>query len=264
MTDGASDDRPTLRIFAAASLQDVVGELAEAFQRHHSVEVMLNSAGSNVLAQQILATDGADIFISADRQWVDYLEERGRTAEGTRRDVLSNRLVVVGRQDAPYRLQDLKEFAELAFRHLALADPDGVPAGRYARTYLESVDVTGRPVEEMSTSEQGDAVEGQVPGPPTLWDAVADRVVPALDVRAAMALSETDPEILAVVYRTDALQSPKVQILLSLPPIPEVTIAYCATVVEGAAQGAAGRRFLDFLGTQEADEIVIRHGFDVL
>lgn len=244
-TEPAPTSNPTLRIFAAASLRDVAGELADAFRRQENVDILLNTAGSNTLAQQIQATDGADLFISADRQWVDYLEGLGRTAAGSRRDVFSNRLVLVARRGSPHRIDGLHGLVALPFRHLALADPDGVPAGRYARAHLEAV-------ADVSAPER------------SLWDALRERVVPTLDVRAALALSESDPQILAMVYRTDALQSSAVEILYELDTLPEISIAYCAAVVEGAPQAAVARRFLDFLASPEGTGIVLEHGFEAL
>ncbi len=245
--DGSTTDgRPSLQLFAAASLQDVAHDLADAFQDRESVEVVLNTAGSNVLAQQIAATHRADLLISADRQWVDFLADRGRIVDGTQRDILANSLVVVARPDSPHQLRRLADLATLPLRHLAVADPEAVPAGRYVRAHLQTIPWP------RSDSDQ------------TLWQAVAGRLVPTADVRAALALSASDPDILAVVYRTDALQSSEVDILLHLPKIPEVVIAYRAAVVEGGKQEALARRFLAFLDTPAGREIIRRHGFDSL
>lgn len=244
--DASPEAVASLELFAAASLQDVADDLAEAFGEQASVAVVLNTAGSNVLAQQIVATGRADLYISADRRWVDFLAERGRIVDGTQRDVWGNSLVVVARPDSPHRLRQLADLATLPLRHLAVADPEAVPAGRYARAYLQNV-----------------------PWPPgdserSLWQAVSERLVPTADVRAALALSASDPDILAVVYRTDALQATEVDILWHLPSLPEVPIAYRAAVVEGSGQEALALRFLAFLDTPTGREIIRRHGFDSL
>ncbi len=231
--------RPALLVFAAASLRDVAEELAAAFETRHAVEAVFNFAGSNTLAQQIHAAPSADVFLSADGQWVDDLDEAGRTVAGTRRPFLSNRLAVIAQRDSDHRVAAPRDLARTDYRFLALADPEGVPAGRYARAYLERVALNGN----------------------DLWTALAGRVAPALDVRAALALVESDPEILGIVYRTDAVSSPRVKVLYEFPPAGELPIVYWATLVDGGESPDAGRLFLDFLVSPVAREISERHGF---
>ncbi len=237
---GPAQQPPRLEIFAAASLRDVVSDLAADFERAEAAEVVLNFAGSNTLAQQIDAAPGADLFLSADRDWIDFLDARGRTVAGTRRDVLSNRLVLIAHRDAVADVDELGDLATAEYRFLALADPQAVPAGRYARRVLERSDAAGG----------GD-----------LWSAVADRVAPALDVRAALALVESDPEIFGIVYRTDARSSSKVRVLHELPELADAPITYCATLIAGGGQPRLAGRFLDFLTSPEAAAIAERHGF---
>lgn len=231
-------DEPLL-VFAAASLRDVVAEIGAELERTEGVAVEYNFAGSNTLAQQIVAAPVADVFLSADGKWVDFLKDAGRTVPGTRRKVFSNRLVVVEHRDAAFEVTDLTDLARLDYRFLALADPEAVPAGRYAKAYLAGVPLGG-----------GD-----------LYSAVAQRVAPALDVRAALALVESDPEILGIVYRTDALVSRGVRIVYEIEPRGDVDIVYWATLLEGGRHGEAGRLFLDFLESPEARAIAARYGF---
>lgn len=243
-----------LTIFAAASLRDVVTELGESFVASRSgaddeedgeedgedVELVTNFAGSNVLAQQVVATTGPDVFLSADAEWVDFVAAAGRVVPGTRRELFSNALVLVARPDAGLDLDDVADLPSLPFRHLAVGQPDAVPAGRYARAHLSSVQ-----------TRAGDSV----------WSAVADRVAPALDVRAALALVETDPRIAGIVYRTDAVTSDQVEIVHVLPPRPEVRIRYHGVALAGGGAGELAREFLAWLETDAARTIVERHGF---
>ncbi len=231
-----------LVVFAAASLRDVAGDLAADFERRQPVEVSFNFAGSNTLAQQIDAAPRADVFLSADEHWVDFLDANGRTVPGSRRNVLGNRLVAVAHLDATVEIREVADLASAEYRFLALADPQAVPAGRYAQAALEGMNL-----------ESGD-----------LWSAVASRVAPALDVRAALALVESDPEIVGIVYRTDALTSPKVRVLFELPAADGAAIAYCATLVAGGSNVEMGRRFLDYLASAEAAAIAQAHGFGTL
>jgi molybdate transport system substrate-binding protein len=238
--DGGEPRWPPVVVFAAASLREVAADLGRDFERRHGAEVVFNFAGSNTLAQQIDAAPRADVFLSADPQWVDFLAASGRTVPGWRRDFLSNRLVLVARRDSDLEIGDPRDLAAADYRFLAVADPDAVPAGRYARAYLERLSA----------------------GPADLWTAVAGRLVPTLDVRAALALVESDPEILGVVYETDALTSPKVRLLYRFPTLDDVPITYCAALLAGGENPELGRRFLDFLDSPAGREIAERHGFE--
>lgn len=228
-----------LLVFAAASLRDVATEIGAELQRAQDVTVEYNFAGSNTLAQQIVAAPVADVFLSADGPWVDFLERAGRTVPGTRRKVFSNRLVVVAHRDAAFELKDLCDLARLDYRFLALADPEAVPAGRYAKAYLAGVPF----------------------GDGDLYSAVAARVAPALDVRAALALVESDPEALGIVYRTDALVSRDVRIVYEIAPREDVDIVYWAVLVDGGRSGERGRVFLDFLDSPAARAVAEKYGF---
>ncbi len=228
-----------LRVFAAASLIDVVGELAVAFERREAADVELNLAGSNTLAQQILSAPGADVFLSADLHWVEVLERAGRVAVGSRRALLGNRLVLVAASDAEIRIGRPEELAGADFSYLALADPAAVPAGRYARGALEEIALDGA----------------------TLWQRVADRVAPALDARAALALVESDPAILGIVYKTDARQSGRVRVLYEFPPAGAARVTYYGALVEDGGRPDLGRRFLDLAAGPEGRRIGERHGF---
>ena len=149
-----------LQVYAAASLRDVLQELRPAVERATGVRLVFNLAGSNDLAHQIVAANKADVFFSADEAWMDRVAEAGLVDAESRRSPLSNRLVVVVAADSDLDIDSAEQLAGPAIRRLALANPDAVPAGRYAKAWLE-----GR---------------GQ-------WSALVPRVVPTLDVRAALA-----------------------------------------------------------------------------
>lgn len=240
-TCGAGDGNrpPELVVFAAASLRDVAGEIADELEDRRSVEIVFNFAGSNTLAQQIDAGPGADVFLSADEQWVDFLENEGRLVPGSRRRLLSNRLVLIAHRDAAIDIDAPTDLVDATFRFLAVAEPEAVPAGRYARAALERRTVGGV----------------------SLWHRLADRVAPALDVRGALALVESDREILGIVYRTDALTSEQVRIVYEFPPIDERPISYWGALVADGHALEAGAIFLDFLQSPEAAVLIERHGF---
>jgi molybdate transport system substrate-binding protein len=239
--DSASSASGEILVFAAASLRESMQELGTAFQQETGTRVVFNFAGSNDLAHQIGAARGMDLFLSASEAWMDTVQNAGRLVQGTRRDLLSNTLVVLANSRDTSRVAEPCALAALPFRNLAMGDPDAVPAGTYARKWMQSVQCGGRP----------------------LWDAVRDRVAPAPDVRAAVGLVLADPRVIGVAYRTDQMAfADRTRVLYEVrdgPPIRYVL----AQLSEGDDPGAA-RRFYDFLTGPRGAEVFRRHGFDPL
>lgn len=223
--------QPEITVFAAASLADAFQEVAGAFEAAGGARVVFNFAGSNDLARQIEAGASAQVFVSANREQVARLEKAGRVRPGAAFPLLGNSLVVIvpgtsktGPLSGP---RDL-----LAFDRLALADPTGVPAGIYAREWLERAGV---------------------------WDRLAPRVVPTLDVRAALAAVAAGNLPAGVVYATDAAGSDRVRVVYRVPASEAPPVRYFAAPVTGAPKAAMG--FLAFLRGPRAREIFARHGF---
>ena len=241
-SDSTRKERPSLVVFVAASLRDVVQEIGLSFARTHHVDLVYNFAGSNTLAQQIKASRSADIFLSANVDWVDFLEKANLLVPGSRRNFLSNRLVVVSRKDAHFQLRDSfdpRELATLNFSFLALADPEAVPAGRYAKAFLESVELDGG----------------------SLWQALKDKVAPTTDVRATLGLVESDPRIIGVVYRTDVTTSGKTKLLYEVPSTLHPAITYCATALKDRPNSGLVGEYLDFLSGHDAAAVYKKYGF---
>ncbi len=230
-------------VFAAASLRDALQELARGFEQETGIKVLFNFAGSNVLAQQIVAARGADLFLSASERWMDAVDEAGRLAHGTRRALLANSLVVIADAQSRWTLADPCDLAALPFKYLALADPDAVPAGHYARDWLAARACHG----------------------PSLWQQVAPRVAPAPDVRAALGLVLADPDLVAIVYTTDWLAfAEKTRVLYEVPSADGPAIRYVLAQVADAPHSDAARAFFDYLTRATARVVFERHGFIVL
>lgn len=225
-------------VFAAASLREALQELGTAFQGETGTRVVFNFAGSNDLAHQIQATRGPDLFLSASSAWMDTVQNAGRVVPETRRDLLANSLVVVAHASDTSTLPDPCALAAHPFRNLAMGDPEAVPAGTYARTWLRSVRCGGRP----------------------LWDAVQARVAPAPDVRAALGLVLADPRVLGIVYRTDQRAfAGRTRVLLEVrggPPI-----RYVLARLAGGTSPPNAMRFYDYLAGPRGAEVFRRHGF---
>src|SRR5262245_17443975 len=153
-----------VNLSAAASLRDVLQDLTSPCESALNVRLVFNLGASNDLARQIIAAPGADIFFSADEAWMDEVAQAGVVDSASRRALLTNRLVVVGRADATLPIARAEDLRSASVRHIALANPEAVPAGKYAKAWLEKVGV---------------------------WESIRDRIAPSLDVRAALAAVES-------------------------------------------------------------------------
>jgi len=223
-------------VFAAASLKDALDEAAA----RAPVAAVVSYASSSTLAKQIANGAPAEIFISADLKWMDYLEQRDRLRKGSRLNLLGNKLVLVA--PAASTVQAKVEvglpLANLLGPNgrLALGDPTHVPAGLYAKAALESLGV---------------------------WDSVKARLAPAENVRAALALVARGEAPLGVVYATDAAAEPKVRVVGAFPESSHPPIIYPVAITR-AAKGERADRFLEFLGSRTARGIFEKYGFTPL
>jgi molybdate transport system substrate-binding protein len=223
----------SLNVYAAASLAEALGEVAQAWETSGGGKVSFNFAGSNDLARQIEAGAPAHVFVSANREQVDRLEKAGRVRPGSAFALAGNSLVVI--VAAGSKVQTLAGARGLLqFDRLALADPAGVPAGVYAKEWLERE---------------------------KLWEQLSARVVPTLDVRAALAAVAAGNLPTGIVYATDATTSSKVRIVYRVPPEAAPEVRYFAAPVAQKEEMPAAARFLAFLRGPRAREILVRYGF---
>jgi len=221
-------------LFAAASLTDVLREVGEAFEASSGHELVMNLGASSDLARQIKAGATADVFFSADGAQMEGLERAGLVNAADHIDLLSNVLVVVVPADSKAALGSIAALRRM--QRIALANPEAVPAGVYARTYLQAVG---------------------------LWDELDDKVVPLLDVRAALAAVESGHADAGIVYRTDAALSQRVRIALEVPREQGPRIVYVLAPL-AAARKTAARDLVRFLVSDPARATYQKHGFLVL
>jgi molybdate transport system substrate-binding protein len=226
----ASDE---VSVFAAASLTEAVKEAAKGFQAAAGHQVSFNFGASNDLARQIRAGAPADLFFSADLAQMQALEKDGRVSPIDRIDALSNALAVVVPSDSKARVAAAADLRGLG--KIALANPEAVPAGVYAQQYLRA--------------------EGA-------WDALKGKVVPTLDVRAALAAVEAGHVDAGIVYRTDAALSKRVRVAFEVPRERGPKIVYPLSLVAGAKPAAAQLR--DYLVSDAARTVYEKHGFVVI
>jgi len=230
---GPSASAAEITVFAAASLADAVSEIGKTFGSATGHHVAFNFGASSDLARQIRAGAPADVFFSADQAQMDAVTQAGLVRGADRVDVLSNTLVVVVPAKAARQLQGPSEIA--GFDRLALADPQAVPAGVYAKKYLESIG---------------------------LWSRLADRIVPTLNVRAALSAVESENVPAAIVYRTDAAISSRVRVAFEVPRTAGPAIVYVVAPLPRAS--AAARLFADELASTRAARVYEKYGFIVL
>ena len=234
----ASAQGQKLIIFAAASLKDALDEVNVAYQHENSQETATSYAASSTLAKQIEAAAPADVFISADLDWMDYLAKRNLIKPETRANLLGNRLVLIAPVNSPLNLAIGPNFSlaqALGNGRLAIADPNGVPAGRYGKAALQSLGV---------------------------WSTIADRLAPAENVRAALALVARGETPLGIVYQTDAASDKAVKIVGIFPHDTHPPIIYpIALVVSSTNPAALG--YLAYLKSRAARPTFEKHGFTV-
>ncbi len=226
-----------LTVFAAASLTDALKEAAADYEKRSSDKIVFNFGASSLLARQIGEGAPADIFFSADEARMDVLEKEGLIAKETRKDRLSNSLVIVTAADSKIKITSPADLAGPDVKRLALADPKTVPAGVYAKTFLEKQ---------------------------KLWAAVEPRIVPTDNVRAALAAVESGNVDAGVVFKTDAAISKEVKVVYEVPARDGPEIRYPLAAVKDSMQIEAARQFLQYLASDEAGKIFEKHGFIVL
>jgi molybdate transport system substrate-binding protein len=231
---GAAD----ITVFAAASLKEALDENVRAFSLRTGHQVRVSYAGSNALARQIENGAPADLFLSADEDWMDYVARRQLIEPGTRRNLLLNTLVLVAPADSDIRLAIGPNFglqAALKGGRLALANPDTVPIGKYARAALAALGV---------------------------WEGVEKSLTRSENVRAALVLVARGEAPLGIVYATDARAEPRTRVVDTFAPGLHPPVVYPGALVAGRKNPAA-QALLDYLGAAEARAVWTRYGFGI-
>ena len=224
-------------VFAAASLKDALDEIDAGNQKRGGPKAVISYAASSALAKQVESGAPADIFISADLDWMDYLEKRALIKAASRVNLLRNELVLVAPADSKTSIKIGPKFPlaeQLGNGRLAMGDPDHVPAGKYGKDALEALGV---------------------------WASVQDKVARAENVRAALLFVSRGEAPFGIVYRTDAAADKKVRIVGAFPADSHAPIVYPAALLTGGRSGAAAEQYFTSLKSSEALAIFKKHGF---
>jgi molybdate transport system substrate-binding protein len=223
-------------VSAAASLTDVLKEISNGYQSKSKNTVKFNFGPSSGLARQIEEGAPADMFFSADVAQMNDLDKNSRLEPGTRKNLLSNQLVIVVPADSKLAITSPKDLLKPEVKRIALAEPP-VPVGAYSTKYLEA--------------------EG-------LWDKIKPKVVPVQDVRATLASVESGNVEAGFVYKTDAAVSKKVRIVYEVPLDKGPKIIYPVAIVKESKRKDTARDFLNYVQTPAAKELFKKYGFVVL
>ncbi|ELX8380266.1 molybdate ABC transporter substrate-binding protein [Providencia vermicola] len=226
-----------ITVFAAASLTNAMNEISEQFQKESKIEVVSSYASSSTLARQIEQGAPANLFISADQQWMDYAIDKQLMVENTRYTLLGNELVLIAPKDSKIEKVDINKQTDwkklLDGGRLAVGDPDHVPVGIYAK---EALNYLGA------------------------WDTVNPMLARTNNVRSGMALVERDEAPLGIVYGSDAVASQKVKVVGIFPSDSHKPVEYPMAIVKDQ-DNKATRDFYEYLKTPAASEVFKRYGF---
>lgn len=228
-------DKPDLLVFGAASLTDALQEIGADFTLATGQRVKFSFASSSALARQIESGGRVDAFMSADLEWMDYLQARKLIDPATRRNVVGNRLVLIAPRDSKIEVhlrQNAALLAALKGERLATGDPDTVPVGRYAKAALTALGV---------------------------WNEIDDRLVRADNVRSAMAFVSRGETPLGIVYATDAAVDKGVRVVGVFPAATHPPITYPVATLPAAHDGA--QQFVDYLFSASAQATFKKYGF---
>jgi molybdate transport system substrate-binding protein len=224
-------------VFAAASLTDALKEIGAVYEKSTGEKPAFNFGASSLLARQIEEGAPADIFFSADEAKMDDLAAKGLIVGETRKSRLSNTLVIVTSADSKLAINSPADLTNSKVRRIALADPKAVPAGVYSKAFLEKE---------------------------KLWSRVESKIVPVDNVRAALAAVESGNIEVGMVFKTDAAISKKVKIAYEVPPDASLKISYPVAVMKNAKQVESAKKFVEYLGSDEAARIFKKYEFIVL
>ncbi len=234
----ASEEQESILVYTAASLADVVGEIADGYTEETGVGVELHLGGSTALARQIVRGAPGDVFLSAGGAPLDVLEASGLIDPASRRDILTNRLVLVGKPSVAEEMgiTSIDDLREADGVRVAIADPELAPAGQYAREALMSLG---------------------------LWEGLEPSILPSPHIRAALSYVETGNADVGIIYVTDLHAADEVQVLEEIPADSHSPIIYPAAALT-TGKGDAASSFVDYLASDAASRIFRSHGFTPL
>ena len=232
---GGDVEKTELHVSAAASLTDAMNELAALYAKDNpNVKIVFNFGSSGALQQAIENGGETDLFFSAAQKQMNALEEKGELAEGTRKDLLRNEVVLIVPADSDKNLSSFDDLTRADIEKIALGEPKGVPVGQYSEEIFTALNI---------------------------FDAVKAKAVYGSDVRQVLAWTETGEADCGVVYATDAAISDKVKVICAAPEGSHKPVIYPAAVIKSSKHLDDAKKFLDFTGSDAAKGVFGKYGF---
>lgn len=231
-----TEERTTLTISAAVSLTDALEEMKESYEEEHPVDMTFNLGGSGTLAQQIQQGAPVDIFISANQDWMDILEEEELMDTSTREDVTGNSIVLIAGKSSSIDYDSIEDIKVDDVDQIAVGNPESVPAGQYTEEILKNLN---------------------------MWDELkkSEKIVQAKDVRQVLTYVETGNADIGFVYESDAVSSDKINILTEADPSTHDPIIYPGAVTADSKHPDEAKAFMKYLQSDEAQDILKTYGF---
>ena len=231
------DEQIELTVSAAISLTDALEDIKSVYEKEHAVQLTFNLGGSGSLAQQIQQGAPADIFISANEDWMDTLEKEKLIHSNTRTDVTGNNLVLITNHSAKFRGQNVDEIEPNEIDKIAIGNPESVPAGAYTKQALQHLN---------------------------MWDDLNDhnKLILAKDVRQVLTYVETGNADIGFVYESDARTSDKINIAATVDNELHDPIIYPAAVITDTKHKKEATDLIAFMNSKQAQEILAKYGFN--
>jgi len=224
-----------LTISIAASLTDVMNEAKINFRKEYpNIKINYNIGGSGTLEQQIELGSPVDIFISAATDKMDTLQKKGLLLTNSRKNLLSNELVLISPSDLNINFNGLQSLAEPTFQHIAIGDPSTVPAGKYAKQALEHA---------------------------TIWDTIQPKLVPTKDVRQVLTYVETENTEAGIVYLSDVMNNQKVKVVSKIDTTWYSPIIYPMAIIRDSKHKNEAQLFENYLNSKDGHELLKKYGF---
>jgi len=224
----------SLVISAAISLTDALEDIKDIYEKEHDVELTFNFGGSGTLTQQIQQGAPVDLFISANEDWMDQLEEKDLLVNHTRTNITANRLVAIANEKSSLQEQPIDELLTENIDKIAIGNPETVPAGKYAKQSLNHLNV---------------------------WSDLNPDLIFAKDVRQVLTYVETGNADIGFVYESDALMSSQIKILTTIDQKTHDSITYPGAILTEANNFDEAEQFLKFLKSDTAQKIFEHYGF---
>ncbi len=236
-TEQKDTNKVELLVSAAASLSDVSKDLTELYKKEKpNVDIKFSFGSSGALETQIEEGAPADIFISAALKQMISLEKKGLLQEGSKKDLLVNKVVLISPKDSKIKLLRFQDAASDSISKIALGEPQSVPAGQYAQEVFTTLGI---------------------------WDKVKGKGVFGSDVRQVLAWVENGDVDCGVVYQTDAIASEKIKVVCEAPKDSHKPVIYPVAVIKNSKNQEEASRFIDFLTTAQAAATFKKHGFEI-